>query len=117
MVDKIKKISSPAIIVFTALLLVGLFVAKGLLGFVTEVSARKNGSLGQYTLSATDFHWNGIAEKEGQIITTDNDPQMILEESKMIQKEKSFWNFSFFSLQTFIKQTILHMIKFLLDID
>ena len=96
MIDKIKKISSPAIIVFTALLLVGLFVAKGLLGFVTEVSARKNGRLGQYTLSATDFHWNGIAEKEGQIITTDNDPQMILEESKKFTSLKFYMESSIY---------------------
>lgn len=79
MVDKIKKISSRTIIVSTALLLVALFVAKGLFGYITETSARKNGSLAQHTLSATDFEWNGIVEKDGQVVTTDNDPQMLLE--------------------------------------
>ena len=79
MVDKIKKISSRAIIIFTAFLLVALFIAKGLYGYITEASARKNGSLSQYTVGATDFVWNGIVEKAGQVITTDNDPQMVLE--------------------------------------
>ncbi len=79
MIDKIKKISSRTIIVFTVVLLIGLFVARGLFGYITETAARKNGSLSQHTVQSTDFVWNGIVEKEGQVITTDNDPQMVLE--------------------------------------
>lgn len=79
MVDKIKKISSKAIIVFTALALIALFVAKGLFGFLTESSSVKNGSLQQYTLASTDFVWNGIEVRNGVVVSTDNDPQMILD--------------------------------------
>lgn len=79
MIDKIRKISSRRIIIFTAFALVAGFFASGLVGYVTESSARKNGTLVQSTLSATDFVWNGIKVKDGVVITTDNDPQMLLE--------------------------------------
>ena len=79
MFDKIKRISSPRIILFTAVSLVVLFVASGLLGFVTESMAAKNGSLETYTLTAEDFVWDGIRVRNNVVITTDNDPKMILE--------------------------------------
>ena len=79
MLDKIKKISSFHIILFTAIMLVGLFVAKGVTGFVMENSAEKKGSLKSYTLSADDFVWSGVRYKNNEIVTTDNDPQLLLE--------------------------------------
>jgi hypothetical protein len=79
MLDKIKKISSFHIILFTAIMMIALFAARGVAYFAIESSAVKNGSLENYTLSAEDFVWNGIADKDGVIITTDNDPQLLLE--------------------------------------
>ena len=79
MLDKIKKISSFHIILFTAIMLIALFAARGVAYFAIESSAVKNGSLENYTLSAEDFVWNGVRNKDGVIITTDNDPQLLLE--------------------------------------
>ena len=79
MVDKLKKISSRRIIAGTAMALVALFVFSGLFSFATETAARKNGSLSTQTMQAQDFAWSGIAVKDGEVITTDNDPQMIAE--------------------------------------
>lgn len=79
MLDKIKKISSFHIILFTAIMLIALFAARGVAYFIIESSAVKNGSLKSYTLSAEDFVWNGVRNKDGVIITTDNDPQLLLE--------------------------------------
>ena len=82
MVDKIKNISSRMIIVGTALALIAGFLAQCLYGFVMESSAVKNGSLENYTLASTDFQWEGIRVKNGQVITTDNDPQMLFEKAQ-----------------------------------
>ena len=79
MLDKIKKISSFHIILFTAVMLIALFVAKGVVNFAVESSAEKNGSLKSYTLSAEDFVWRGVRNKDDVIVTTDNDPQLLLE--------------------------------------
>ena len=64
---------------FTAAMLIVLFVAKGVTGFVMENSAEKKGSLKSYTLSADDFVWSGVRYKNNEIVTTDNDPQLLLE--------------------------------------
>lgn len=96
MIDKIKRISSRRIITFTAIGLVAAFIANGLLGYITETSARKNGSLSQYTVSATDFVWNGIKHKEGVVITTDNDPQMILETPQKFSSLKFYMECSIY---------------------
>ena len=82
MVDKIKNISSRMIIVGTALVLIAGFLAQCLYGFVMESSAVKNGSLENYTLTSTDFQLEGIRVKNGQVITTDNDPQMLFEKAQ-----------------------------------
>lgn len=79
MVNRLKSISSRAIILGTALMLIAIFIAGGLFAFVSESSARKSGDLRSYSLQAQDFVWNGIADKDGIVITTDNDPQMLLE--------------------------------------
>ena len=94
MVDKIKNVSSKAIIAFTAIMLVAVFITKGLLGYVAETTAFKNGSLETYTITATDFEWNGIREKNGRIITTDNDPQMTLEKSQKFTALKFYMDAS-----------------------
>lgn len=94
MVDKIKNISSKAIIAFTAVMLVALFFAKGLLGYVMETAAYKNGTLEAYTITATDFVWNGIREKNGQVITTDNDPQMLLDKPQKFTSLKFYMDVS-----------------------
>lgn len=79
MVNRLKSISSRAIILGTALMLIAIFIAGGLFAFVSESSARKSGDLRSYNLQSQDFVWNGIADKDGIVITTDNDPQMLLE--------------------------------------
>ena len=79
MIDRLKKISSRAIILGTATVLVAAFVFSGLFAFVSESSARKSGDLYSFSLSAPNFTWNGIKNKDGEVITTDNDPQMILD--------------------------------------
>ena len=79
MVDKLKNLSSRTIIIGTAIILTAVFLLNGCISFLSESSARKDGSLLSKKMSAADFVWNGIAEKEGVIITTDNDPQMILD--------------------------------------
>ena len=79
MVNRLKNISSRAIILGTALVLVASFIFSGLFAFVSESSARKNGDLCSYTLKADNFTWSGIANKDGTVVTTDNDPQMLLE--------------------------------------
>lgn len=90
MVDKLKKISSRRIIAGTATALVALFVFSGLFSFVTETAARKNGSLTTQTMQAQDFAWSGIAVKDGAVITTDNDPQMITEYTGKITSIKMY---------------------------
>lgn len=90
MVDKLKKISSRRIIAGTAMALVALFVFSGLFSFVTETAARKNGSLSTQTMHAQDFAWSGIAVKDGVVITTDNDPQMIAEYTGKITSIKMY---------------------------
>ncbi len=79
MVNRLKNISSRAIILGTALMLTAAFIFSGLFAFVSESSARKSGDMYSYSLQAEDFVWNGIANKDGVVITTDNDPQMVLE--------------------------------------
>lgn len=82
MVDKIKRISSRSIITVTALVLVSLFVLTGLVSFARETIAHNNGSLYQYTVDSTDLTWSGIEYRNGHLMTTDNDPQMIFEKQQ-----------------------------------
>lgn len=96
MIDKIKRISSRRIITFTAIGLIAAFIVNGLVGYITETSARKNDSLSQYTISATDFVWNGIKVKEGVVITTDNDPQMLLETPQKFSSLKFYMECSIY---------------------
>ncbi|MBP0980188.1 MAG: hypothetical protein J6Q18_01350 [Oscillospiraceae bacterium] len=79
MVNRLKNISSRAIIIGTALMLTAAFILSGLFAFVSETAARKSGDMYNHTLNASDFTWNGIKTKDGVVITTDNDPQMLLE--------------------------------------
>lgn len=79
MVDKLKNLPSRTIIIGTAIILTAVFLLNGCISFLSESSARKDGSLLSKKMSVIDFVWNGIAEKEGVIITTDNDPQLILD--------------------------------------
>lgn len=96
MVDKLKNISSRRIIAGTAIALVLLFVAGGMFAFVTESSARKNGSLSTQVMQAEDFAWSGIAVKDGVTITTDNDPQMIMEYSGRLTSIKFYMEYSIY---------------------
>ena len=81
---KIEKISSRRIITGTALALVAVYLLSGLLAFVTENAARKDGSLANYTVRAEDFAWSGIENRDGVLITTDLDPQMIMEKDQKL---------------------------------
>ena len=94
MVDKIKNVSSKTIIGFTAVMLVTAFIVKGLWGYAVETSAFKNGTLETYTITSTDFMWNGIKEKDGQVVTTDNDPQMLLEKPQKFTSLKFYMDAS-----------------------
>ena len=94
MVDKIKNVSSKTIIGFTAVMLVTAFIVKGLWGYAVETSAFKNGTLETYTITSTDFVWNGIKEKDGQVVTTDNDPQMLLEKPQKFTSLKFYMDAS-----------------------
>ena len=96
MVDKIKRISSRNIILFTALALVASFVISGLYGFVTEAVARKNGSLVYSVLIEEDFVRNGIEYKEGHLVTTDNDPQLLLETNQKFTSLKFYMESSIY---------------------
>ena len=60
-------------------MLTAAFILSGLFAFVSETAARKSGDMYNHTLNASDFTWNGIKTKDGVVITTDNDPQMLLE--------------------------------------
>ena len=64
MANRLKNISSRAIIIGTALILIAAFIAGGLFAFFSESSARKSGDLRSYSLEATDFTWNAIEVKE-----------------------------------------------------
>ena len=94
MVDKIKRISSRRIICCTALVLVLMFIVSGFYGYITESSARKNGSLASSVMSATDFKWDGIRNKKGKIITTDNDPKMIMEGEQKFTSLKFYMEYT-----------------------
>ncbi len=94
MVDRLKNISSRRIIAGTALALVAGFIAGGLLGFVTESAARKNGSLSTQVLQAEDFSWSGIEVKNGETITTDYDPQMITEFNGKLTSVRFYMEYS-----------------------
>ena len=105
MVDKIKNISSRMIIVGTALALIAGFLAQCLYGFVMESSAVKNGSLENYTLASTDFQWEGIRVKNGQVITTDNDPQMLFEKAQKFTSLTFYMESSIYPGETVVYYT------------
>ena len=96
MIEKIKNISSRRIILGTALLLVVCFVAKGAFGFVTEASARKNGSLEYKVLSVEDMEWSGIESRDGALVTTDLDPQLATRELTKFSSLKFYMEYTIF---------------------
>lgn len=85
MFKKTKKITSKKIIGFTAIVLIILFFVNGMMKFITESVARKNGSLIEKRLTVEDFSCDGMKQLEdGKWQATDNDPKMIIEEKQKI---------------------------------
>ncbi len=81
MVKKIEKIRSWQIILFSALLLVALFVGTGLVRWSADASARKDGSMQEFTTECVRFQMMGF-EYIGdgyKYVVTNHDPQMLSE--------------------------------------
>lgn len=79
MIEKAKKAPYRVYVAFTALLLIALYIVKGLYLWAARGSYSKGGSLvyGEYTVS--DFDWSSMVEKDGGLISTDDDPQFIMD--------------------------------------
>lgn len=81
MVKKIEKIRSWHIILFSALLLVAVFLATGLVRWSMDSSARRDGSMQEYTTDCVHFRMMGFDYKgEGySYVVSNHDPQMLSE--------------------------------------
>ena len=79
MVKKIEKIKSWQIILFSALLLVAVFVGTGLVRWSMDSAARKDGRLQAKTVDLFRFQPMGV-EWDGQAFkVTNHDPQLLME--------------------------------------
>ncbi len=81
MIKKIEKIKSWQIFAFSASILICRFLAVSFFNFFTENSARKDGSLHSFTLTAEDFELRGIEKTKDGYKTTDHDSQLVRKES------------------------------------
>ncbi len=77
MLTRFRKASGRGLILTTALLLILIYLLKGVRGRLSETLARKDGSLKEITVEASDFEMSGLREDGEGWHTTDNDPQMI----------------------------------------
>lgn len=88
MIKRIEKIKSWHIIAFTATLLCLGFFVVSLYNFVTETSARKDGSLVQYTVDADAFELKDIKKTDDGYKTTNHDSQMRLKKEQKFSSMK-----------------------------
>ena len=81
MVKKIEKIKSWQIILFSALLLVAVFIGTGLVRWSMDSSARKDGSMQRVTTDCLRFQCMGVewTGEEWTFLITNPDPQMLME--------------------------------------
>jgi len=90
MVKKIEKIRSWQIILFSALLLVALFIGYGSVNYIRESSARKDGRLQRRTVDLMQFLQLGV-EWDGQVFkVTNHDPQLVMEEAQSFTSLKFY---------------------------
>ncbi|MBP1550845.1 MAG: hypothetical protein J6C04_01050 [Oscillospiraceae bacterium] len=79
MIGKIKNLSGAKLIAFCAAVLCVLWLGKNAVAFGAETAARAGGKMETVTLSADDFELIGIVKAEnGSYVTTDSDPQLVL---------------------------------------
>ena len=86
MIKKLKNLSGARLIALCAVLLCVLWLGKNLFAFGAETAARASGKMQTVTLSAEDFFLSGIAKTDSGYITTDGDPQLILEGDMKISR-------------------------------
>ena len=84
---KLKNLQGSKLIIFCAVLLCVLWFGKNLFAFGYESFARSTGKMETVTLSADDFQLIGIVKTEnGAYVTTDGDPQLILEKEMKVSR-------------------------------
>ena len=84
---KLKNLSGTKLIVFCAVFLTVIWSGKNLFAFGYETFARSTGKMETVTLSADDFQLIGVVKTdEGKYITTDGDPQLVLEQQMKISR-------------------------------
>ena len=81
MIKKLEKIKSWHIFAFSASILILIFLANGFYNYFTESTARKDGTLATFTLTADDFELKGVEKTSEGYKTTDHDGQIIREET------------------------------------
>ena len=90
MVKKIEKIRSWQIILFSALLLVSLFLGWGTLNLARETAARKDGRLQERTVDLMRFLQMGV-EWDGTVFKVTNyDPQLLMEQPQAFTSLKFY---------------------------
>ncbi|MBQ3008049.1 MAG: hypothetical protein IJD80_00540, partial [Oscillospiraceae bacterium] len=89
-----ERIKSWYIFAFSAAVLCIGFFAVCLFNFVTESSARRDGSLVQYTASADDFELKHITKNKDGYKTTDHDSQMIMEKQQKFSSMKFYMTYT-----------------------
>lgn len=86
MIKKLKNLNGAKLIAVCAALLCVLWFGKNLFAFGHETLLRATGKMETVTLSAEDFVLSGIEKTENGYITTDWDPQLILEKDMKIAR-------------------------------
>lgn len=97
MIDRFKKMSGRAIVCFSALFLIAVFLIGCTFSLVYESALRKRGKLTQTVYTFSDFEAYSFKDGEnGAVITTDNDPQMILSGERYLTNIKFYMDYTVF---------------------
>lgn len=84
---KLKNLTGAKLIILCAAILCVLWLGKNMFAFGYETFARSAGKMETVTISADDFVLSGIVKRDdGSYITTDGDPQIILEKEMKISR-------------------------------
>ena len=77
---KLSNLTGPKLVAAVAVIICVVWTAANLIGFANEAVSRSSGKMQTVTLSAQDFQLIGIKDAaNGGLISTDADPQMVLE--------------------------------------
>lgn len=91
MTEKFKSASAKVLISFSAIFLIFIFILNGAFNFAAEAIAKSNGSLKTFTMQYDEFRLESLRyDSEGNLASSDTDPQLILEEKMKLTRIKFY---------------------------